>query len=118
MNSKPFGRLPEKIFLRDLKNEALYGIKNISIYAYKDGDSSFRVIGQVFAGKTLKKGFYLIMNIYDHDGDIIETETSYDYGGTNMIKPGYYFDGFPFAFYCWSVNWKEVSRIEIVLSDG
>jgi len=113
-------RLPANMISRNLKKEALYGINNLAIYAYKSGDSSLDVVGQVFAGNKIQKDFCLIMTIYDHDGDIIESKESSSYGSglvTSMIKPMSYFDGFPFKFYFFGIKWKEVSKIEIVPAD-
>ena len=114
-------RLPSNMIMRDLKKEAHYGIKNISFYAYTGYDTSFKVVGQVFAGSSIKKGFCLIINIYDQDGDIMVSEESSSYGDglvTSMIMPGAYFDGFPFKFCCYDIKWDEVSRIEIIPADS
>lgn len=114
-------KLPLNTISRNLKKESLYGITDITIYAYKSREHSLDVVGQVFAGNKLKKAFCLIMSIYDQDGDIIESKTSSSYGSglvTSMIKPMSYFNGFPFKFYCMNVNWEEVSKIEIVPADS
>lgn len=120
MKDNSSDRLPASMISRDLKKEVLYGIKDLAIYAYKSDDSSLNIVGQVFAGSKIQKVFCLIMTIYDHDGDIIESKESASYGSglvTSMIKPGSYFEGYPFKFYYFGIKWKEVSRIEIVPAD-
>ena len=113
MKNKAFGRLPTNAISRDLKKEA--------IYAYSDGESSLKVIGQISAGSSIQKKFCLIITIYDRDGDIIASEASSGYGSglvTSMIEPESYFDGFPFMFYCLNIKWNEVAKIEIAPADS
>lgn len=109
-------KIPSNLIKRNLQLEASFGIENISIYAYKDSDSSITILGQVFAGELIENSFCLIMTLYDRDGDIIESTESNSYGSglvTSMIKPCSYFDGFPFKFY-YRGNLKDISKISIV----
>ena len=114
---KTSARLPDNIIHRNIKKESSFGIKNISVYAYKSDKESLKIVGQVFAGEKIQKEFCMKMIIYDRDGDIMVSEVSEAYGDglvTSMIRPKCYFNGFPFKFNCYDIRWKDVYRIDII----
>ena len=116
MNKKNNNIIPSSLFSRNPQKEAIYGIKSITYYAYKCGESFITVVGQIFGDKILKKRFCLIMTIYDNDGDVMVSKQSESYGSglvSSMINAESFFDGFPFAFKAYEIIWNEMSRIEI-----
>lgn len=109
-------RIPSYLISRDPNKEAIFGIKSITYYAYKDSNRSMTIVGQIFADQAIKHDFSLILTIYDKYGDVVRSEKSRSYGAgivTNMIKAQSFFDGFPFKFHTYNVNWNVISKITI-----
>jgi hypothetical protein len=109
-------RLPDSIYSKEPDMEKLYGIDEIRLYGYEEGDESFHIVGEIFAKKAPAKSFCIMCTVYDRDGDIIETKESRSYGSglvTSMIEPISFFNGFPFIFDLWGVPKKKIKEIRI-----
>lgn len=109
-------RLPDSIYTRELDAEKAYGIDELRLYGYAEGDDSFHIVGEVIAKRTPTAAFCIICTVYDKDGDIIETTESRSYGSglvTSMIEPCCFFSGFPFIFDLWGVPRKKIKEIRI-----
>ena len=113
-------KVPSHVFTRDLDLESEYGVTDINLYGYWEGDSTLHILGQVFAEK-IKEQFQLVCSVYDKDGDVIKSRENSSYGGsgwvTSRIKPGAFFSGFPFEFTLYDVKPAQAKEIRIVLSD-
>lgn len=113
-------KVPSHVFTRDLELESEYGVTDIKLYGYWEGDSTLHILGQVFAEK-IKEQFQLVCSVYDKDGDVIKSRENSSYGGsgwvTSRIKPGAFFSGFPFEFTLYDVKPAQAKEIRIVLSD-
>ena len=108
---------PDELLIeRDKELEKTFGIDGIRLYHYFDQDGNINIVGEVFATKQIKKGFYFICTTYDEDGDIINCIENESYGrniATIMIMPECFFNGFPFSFHLYKSN-VGVKKIKII----
>ena len=107
-------RIPDEIIKREIALEKEYGIDDIKLYGYFDGDESIYIVGEIVAKKTPPNSFCMMCTVYDKEDDIIETTESSSYGSglvTSMIHPSTFFDGFPFKFSVYGVPKKKIKEI-------
>ena len=120
MANKKSERIADNLFVRDLEQEKVFGIKDLKLYGYWEDNSSLNIVGQIVADK-LKSECCFICSIYDHDGDVMESCENEEYGSglvSSMIHPEAFFNGFPFRFDLYSVKKKRVKAIKIVPADS
>lgn len=116
MGNKKSIRAAEDLFSRDYEQEKLLGINDLKLYAYWESESSLTIIGQIFA-PHLEKAFCLTCSVYDKEGDVIESCENSSYGSglvSSYIRPGSFFDGFPFRFYLTGIKMNSVKEISII----
>ena len=112
-------RLPDQLLVRDSGKERRFGIDDLKIYAYAESESALYIAGEVLAWK-IREEFCMVCTIYDADGDILETTENVSYGSglvTSMIKPGAFFNGYPFVFYVGGIQLSKIEKIRIIPSD-
>lgn len=108
-------RLPASKIVRLPQMEQRYGIQDMNIYAFRD-DSALIICGEIVS-ESIKSGFGLKCNVYDQDGDLIETQENCSYGSgmvTCRIAKKSFFNGFPFRFHIFLKDNCEVSKIQII----
>lgn len=109
-------RLDASYFKRDLLLEKKFGIDEVRLYGYEQGEDSICIVGEIIAKKTPPNSFCMFCTLYDDDGDIIETKENRHYGSglvSSMIKPSSFFNGFPFSFTFWGVKKSKIKEISI-----
>ena len=55
-------KVPSHVFTRDLELESEYGVTDIKLYGYWEGDSTLHILGQVFAEKIKEQRSYSVVS--------------------------------------------------------
>ncbi len=109
-------RIPENKIVRVPQMEQKFGIQDMKIYAYMDG-IALSISGEIVAN-SIKSGFHLKCNVYDQDGDMVESAENNSYGGsglvTNRIAKKSFYNGFPFSFYIYLNENCKISKVQIM----
>ena len=106
-------RVDASLLERNPDLEAEFGIDDLNLYVYIE-DDSLHVVGEIIAEVPPPKRFFMVLETYDTDEELLEVHRNNEYaGGYNIIAPQSFFNGFPFTIDIYRFNIEELSRLSL-----